>query len=72
MHSVNGTTSYSYDAADRLQSAGASSFTSDNNGNRLTKSAHTYRYDAANLLTQVVNSGTTYLFVVRWGWQASE
>jgi len=56
---ANGTTTtYTYDAADRLLSAADTTFTWDNNGNMLSKGSITYTYDYANRLVRVI-SGTT-------------
>ena len=55
---ASGATAYTYDAANRLLTAGPTTFTWDANGNTLSKGSTTYTYDAANRLTQVV-SGTT-------------
>ena len=57
-------TSYGYDAADRMQSAGDITFTWDANGNMRTKvtpsATITYTYDYANRLTQVATDADTY------------
>ena len=49
---------YSYDAADRIQSAGNTSFDFDDNGNMIRKSDTTgttrYEYDGENRLTKVI------------------
>lgn len=55
----SGTTNYTYDAGDRLLSAGFSSFTYDNNGNMLSKGSTTYAYDYANRLIRVVSGSST-------------
>jgi len=50
-------TDYSYDAADRMVTAGSTTFTYDENGNRLTESGSsgttTYAYDGRNRLLSV-------------------
>ncbi len=56
---VNGVTGYSYDSADRLLTAGGTSFTWDSNGNQLSKGTSSYQYDVANRLTRVVTGTTT-------------
>ena len=57
MTSSAGTTTYTYDADDRMLTAGTSSFTYDGDGNRLTKttgaSTVSYAFDALNRLTAV-------------------
>ena len=61
--SVNDTTTtYTYDAADRLLSAGDTTFTWDDNGNMLSKGSTTYAYDYANRLVQVISGATTVQF----------
>jgi RHS repeat-associated protein len=54
-----GTTTYTYDAADRLTQAGNTSYTYNANGSRLTKtlssSTTSYSYDYDEQLTQVVS-----------------
>jgi len=56
-------TSYAYDANDRLQSQGGSSYTYDSNGNNITETLDgittTYHYDAKNKLTTVDKGGVT-------------
>ncbi len=59
---VSGTTSYTYDAADRLLTAGATSLAWDDNGRMTGKGSATYAYDALDRLTQVVNGATTVGF----------
>jgi RHS repeat-associated protein len=67
--SVLGKTNYSYDAADRLLTAGSRTFTYDANGNRVsvtdasTHQSQTLTYDAANRLTAATgtkNSSFSY------------
>ena len=57
MISPAGTTSYTYDAADQMLTAGAATLTYDGNGNQLTKTTSgittTYGWDALNRLTSV-------------------
>jgi RHS repeat-associated protein len=61
-----GTAAYAYDAADRLLSAGASTFSYDADGNRISQTAGTgtttYSYDASNRLAAVVGPGTNNSF----------
>jgi RHS repeat-associated protein len=61
MTSSVGTTTYTYDADDRLLTAGTASFTYDGNGNRLTKTTGTttvtYTFDSVNRLTSVFGGG---------------
>ena len=68
----DGSIAYSYDAADRLLSAGSISFGNisfgyDNNGNRVAKTqggaTQTYSYNAANRLITVANSAAVSTFV---------
>src|SRR5205814_1340075 len=58
--------SYSYDAADRLLSAGSTTFAYDANGNQINKTAgkntFIYQYDAANRLTGVSGGGAASSF----------
>ena len=53
------TTQYAYDGADRLQSAGATAYTSDDNGNRTGKGSGTFAFDQANRLTSASVTGGT-------------
>jgi RHS repeat-associated protein len=60
-----GTTSYTYDVDDRMRTAGSTTFTYDNNGNRLTEagtSTTTYDYDAKNRLLSVAGPSETSIF----------
>ena len=61
---LNGGTAvnYVYDAANRLTSVGAQSYTWDNNGNLKNDGARTYAYDSANRPAQIVQGGVTYTF----------
>jgi RHS repeat-associated protein len=54
-----GTTSYTYDARDRLLSAGATSFSHDANGNQTQKGTRTFAYDLANRLKSTTANSTT-------------
>lgn len=58
------TTSYSYDARDRLLSAGSTSYTWDQNGNELSAGSRSFSYDLANRLktTTQGNTTTTYSY----------
>jgi RHS repeat-associated protein len=57
------TTAYTYDARDRLLSAGSTSFAYDQNGNQTQKGTRTFAYDLANRLkTTTQGSTTTYLY----------
>jgi RHS repeat-associated protein len=51
------TTTYQYDAANRLTTVGGVTYTYDHNGNLLSDGSRSLTYDTANRLTQVV-SGT--------------
>jgi RHS repeat-associated protein len=58
---------YSYDAADRLLTAGTSTFTYDANGNQISKTqtatgTTVYGYDAANRLTSATGGAATGIF----------
>jgi hypothetical protein len=55
----DGTTTFNYDAADRITSPG---YVYDNNGNLLSDGTTIYKYDAANRLTRTIGGGqmTTY------------
>jgi RHS repeat-associated protein len=57
-------TSYSYDARDRLLTAGSTAYTWDQNGNQLSAGTRTFTYDLANRLktTTQGNTTTTYLY----------
>ena len=57
--SISGATSYTYDAADRLLTAGATPFAWDDDGRMTGKGSATYTYDALDRLTQVINDATT-------------
>jgi RHS repeat-associated protein len=50
-----GTTTYIYDAANRLTSVNGVTYTYDNNGNLLNDGVNTYTYDSANRLKTVSN-----------------
>jgi RHS repeat-associated protein len=58
----NGSTSYEYDAANRLTSVNGVVYTWDNNGNLLNDGLRSYTYDHANRLTQVANGTLTTEF----------
>ncbi len=53
-------TTYTYDIANRLTSAGGVAFSWDNNGNLLNDGKSTYTYDQANRLSKVVTGTQTY------------
>ncbi len=53
-------TTYTYDIANRLTSAGGVAFSWDNNGNLLNDGKSTYTYDQANRLTKLVTGTQTY------------
>ena len=59
---ADGNTTYTYDAADRLFTAGTNYFTYDGNGNRLTKTTVgttiAYGWDSLNRLMSVSGGGT--------------
>ena len=57
-----GTTTYTYDAANRLATVNAVSYTWDDNGNLLSDGVSTYTYDHANRLRSVTTGGTTYTY----------
>ena len=59
---MSGAINYTYNAGDRLLSAGPISATWDANGNTLTKGGIAYTYDAANRLTQIISGTTTVQF----------
>jgi RHS repeat-associated protein len=54
---------YSYDARDRLLSAGSTSYTWDQNGNELSAGTRTFTYDLANRLKTTTQSGTTTTYL---------
>jgi RHS repeat-associated protein len=62
MTTTVGTTTYQYDPANRLTSAGGVTYTWDNNGNLLNDGTALYRYDQANRLISTTLSSTTSLF----------
>jgi YD repeat-containing protein len=53
------TTTYGYDAANRLTSVGTQAYTWDDNGNLLADGVFTYTYDAANRLITATTGVTT-------------
>src|SRR5581483_8953009 len=53
------TTSYTYDRADRILTAGSVSYTVNANGNVTARGSDTFSYDQANRLTSATVSGTT-------------
>ena len=57
-----GTTTYIYDAANRLASANDTMYNWDNNGNLVSDGSSTYSYNAANRLIQLMQGGSTYSF----------
>ena len=59
----NGSTSYEYDAANRLTSVNGVVYTWDNNGNLLSDGLRSYAYDHANRLVQVVSGTLTTQFM---------
>jgi RHS repeat-associated protein len=58
-----GTTTYTYDRADRITAAGATSITLDANGNTTAKGADTFTFDQANQLRSATVSGSTESYV---------
>ena len=62
MTTSNGSTSYEYDAANRLTSVDGVPYTWDNNGNLLSDGTRTFQYDYANRLVQVVSGTLTTEF----------
>ena len=54
-----GTTSYAYDARDRLLTSGATNFAYDQNGNQTQKGTRTFLYDLANRLKSTTQGSTT-------------
>ncbi len=53
-------TTYTYDIANRLMSAGGVAYTWDNNGNLLNDGKSAYSYDQANRLSKLVTGTQTY------------
>ncbi|MBC7250155.1 MAG: PKD domain-containing protein [Anaerolineae bacterium] len=62
MTTSNGSTSYEYDAANRLTNVDGVPYTWDNNGNLLSDGTRTFQYDYANRLVQVVSGTLTTEF----------
>jgi RHS repeat-associated protein len=60
---LGGTTSYTYDRADRITTAGATSITLDANGNTTARGSDTFVFDQANRLTAATVAGTTETYV---------
>lgn len=60
----SGTTSYSYDAADQLLTAGQISYSYDQNGNEISAGSRTFTYDLANRMktTKLGSTTTTYSY----------
>ncbi|MGH3133057.1 MAG: DUF6531 domain-containing protein [Gaiellaceae bacterium] len=60
----SGTTTYAYDAADRLIQAGMDPYTYDQNGNTLSAGNRTFSYDLANRMqtTALGSTTTTYAY----------
>lgn len=54
-----GTTTYTYDRADRMTAAGAAAVTVDANGNLIARGADSFGFDQANRLTSATVGGTT-------------
>jgi RHS repeat-associated protein len=54
----SGSTSYEYDAADRLTSVNGTTYTWDDNGNLTSDGTRTFTYDAADRLLTVTGGGT--------------
>jgi RHS repeat-associated protein len=54
-----GTTTYTYDSANRLATVNGTPYTFDANGNLLNDGTSTYAYDAANRLTSVTGANTS-------------
>ncbi|MDY7042332.1 MAG: type IV secretion protein Rhs, partial [Chloroflexota bacterium] len=63
MTTSSGSTSYEYDAANRLTNVNGVAYTWDDNGNLLSDGSRTFQYDYANRLTQVVSGTLTTEFV---------
>jgi RHS repeat-associated protein len=58
-----GTTAYTYDRADRINTAGSTSITVDANGNLTAKGADTFAFDQANRLTSATTGGISEAYV---------
>jgi RHS repeat-associated protein len=58
----SGTTSYSYDSADRLLAAGSTSYTYDQNGNEVSAGGRTSTYDLANRMKSTKLGSTTTVY----------
>jgi YD repeat-containing protein len=58
----SGTTTYTYDNANRIATVNGVAYTWDNNGNLLNDGTSTYTYGYANRLTSVTTGGTTYTY----------
>jgi RHS repeat-associated protein len=58
----SGTTTYTYDAANRIATVDGVAYTYDNNGNLLNDGSSTYTYDHANRLKSVTQDGVTYTY----------
>ncbi|MBI4494023.1 MAG: RHS repeat-associated core domain-containing protein [Chloroflexi bacterium] len=56
-------TSYSYDRADRIQSAGATAYTVDANGNLTARGTDSFAYDQGNRLKSATVTGVTTSYV---------
>ncbi len=59
----SGTTTYTYDIANRLTASNAITYTWDNNGNLLSDGVNTYGYDYSNRLTTRYNSFFYFSFM---------
>jgi len=57
------TTSYAYDARDRLLQAGSTSYTWDQNGNQLAAGSRTFAYDLGNRLRSTTQGSTTTTYL---------
>lgn len=60
---LGGSTTYSFDRADRITSAGSTSIIVDAVGNTTAKGADTFAYDQANRLVEATVGGTTETYV---------
>ena len=59
---ITTTTTYQYDAADRLTSVGGQNYTFDDNGNKTSDGVHTLTYDAADRLVSISGGGVNASF----------